>query len=73
MARDRTAQTGPLTIGQEIVGRWESGTGMSEPADLAEAIDRAIASAMTLGWNCAMGGHHGDERYREAVRDLQLD
>jgi len=43
--RDRTAQTEPLTIGQRIVARWESiDSGWSEPADLAEAIDAAIAA-----------------------------
>lgn len=42
--RDRTAQTGPLTIGQQIVEWWESSTSASEPADLAERIDAAIAA-----------------------------
>ncbi|MBK9497149.1 MAG: hypothetical protein IPO08_22070 [Xanthomonadales bacterium] len=43
--RDRTAQTEPLTIGQQLVARWESeDNGWSEPADLAEAIDREIAT-----------------------------
>ena len=42
--RDRTAQTEPLTIGQQIVARWEGlDSGWGEPADLAEAIDKAIA------------------------------
>lgn len=44
--RDRTAQTEPLTTGQKLVARWESAdSGWSEPADLAEAIDQAIAAA----------------------------
>jgi hypothetical protein len=43
--RDRTAMTEPLTIGQQLVARWESvNSGWSEPADLAEAIDAAIAA-----------------------------
>ena len=44
--RDRTAMTGPLTIGQQLVARWEGvNSGWSEPADLAEAIDKAIEEA----------------------------
>ena len=43
--RDRTAMTEPLTIGQRLVARWEGlNSGWSEPADLAEAIDDAIAA-----------------------------
>jgi hypothetical protein len=43
--RDRTAMTEPLTIGQRLVARWEGpSSGWSEPADLAEAIDAAIAA-----------------------------
>ena len=43
--RDRTAMTEPLTIGQQLVARWEGvNSGWSEPADLAEAIDAAIAA-----------------------------
>jgi len=43
--RDRTAQTEPLTIGQSIVAKWEGPAGpWTEPADLAEAIDAAIAA-----------------------------
>lgn len=43
--RDRTAQTEPLTIGQQLVARWEGpASGWSEPADLAEAIDATIAA-----------------------------
>jgi hypothetical protein len=42
---DRTAQTEPLTTGQSIVAKWESpASPWSEPADLAEAIDKAIAA-----------------------------
>ena len=42
---DRTAMTEPLTIGQQLVARWEGpSSGWSEPADLAEAIDAAIAA-----------------------------
>lgn len=42
---DRTAQTEPLTIGQRIVAKWEGpASPWSEPADLAEAIDKAIAA-----------------------------
>ena len=41
--RDRTAQTEPLTIGQQIVAKWEAAESpWSEPADLAEAIDDAV-------------------------------
>lgn len=43
--RDRTAQTEPLTTGQQIVAKWEGLNGWTEPADLAEAIDDAIAAA----------------------------
>lgn len=42
--RDRTAQTGPLTVGQQIVAWWETTTSASEPADLADKIDVAIAA-----------------------------
>lgn len=43
---DRTATTEPLTIGQQLVARWEGlDSGWSEPADLAEAIDAAIGRA----------------------------
>jgi hypothetical protein len=42
---DRTAQAEPLTTGQSIVAKWESpASPWSEPADLAEAIDRAVAA-----------------------------
>jgi hypothetical protein len=45
--RDRTAMTEPLTTGQSLVARWEgTDSGWSEPADLAEAIDEAIAEAV---------------------------
>lgn len=45
--RDRTALTKPLTTGQRIVAKWESlNSGWSEPADLAEGIDDAIAAAL---------------------------
>jgi len=45
--RDRTAMTEPLTTGQSLVARWEgTNSGWSEPADLAEAIDEAIADAV---------------------------
>lgn len=37
--------TEPLTIGQKLVARWEGvDSGWSEPADLAQAIDEAIAA-----------------------------
>ena len=43
--RDPTAQTEPLTTGQSIVAKWEGPSSpWSEPADLAEAIDKAIAA-----------------------------
>jgi hypothetical protein len=42
---DRTAQTEHLTTGQQIVAKWEGLNGWSEPADLAEGIDDAIAAA----------------------------
>lgn len=64
--RDRTAQTEPLTIGQQLVARWESiDSGWGEPADLAEAIDDAIAAereaCAKLVESAPMGkaaGHH---------------
>lgn len=41
--RDRTAMTEPLTVGQQIVAKWESlESGWSEPADLADGIDAAL-------------------------------
>jgi hypothetical protein len=41
---DRTAQIEPLTTGQSIVAKWEGPSSpWSEPADLAEAIDVALA------------------------------
>jgi hypothetical protein len=43
--RDRTAQTEPLTTGQQIVAKWEGLNGWTEPADLAQGIDDAIAAA----------------------------
>lgn len=43
--RDRTAMAEPLTVGQQLVARWEwLNSGWSEPADLAQAIDDAIAA-----------------------------
>ena len=43
---DRTAQTEPLTTGQQIVAKWEGlDSGWTEPADLAEGIDNAITAA----------------------------
>lgn len=44
-AKDRTAQTEPLTEGQKIVAWWETSTSASEPADLADKIDDAIDAA----------------------------
>ena len=45
-ATDRTAQTEPLTTGQQIVAWWETTTAASEPADLAAKIDDALADAI---------------------------
>lgn len=46
---DRTAQTPPLTLGQEIVAWWETSTSVSEPADLAERIDAELAAEYERG------------------------
>lgn len=74
MARDRTAVTEPLTVGQKLVAQWETGAGMSEPADLAEAIDRALACSLTRGWNCAKieSPRDGEAMFASALRELQL-
>jgi hypothetical protein len=75
---DPTAQTEPLTEGQSIVAKWESLTcPWSEPADLAEAIDEAIAAEReacakiaddaATGWD----GQHGRSvayGIRDAIR-----
>lgn len=42
--RDATAQTGPLTVGQQIVARWETDMTLAEPCELAQLIDDAIAA-----------------------------
>lgn len=47
--RDRTAQTEPLTTGQQIVAWWETTTSASEPADLADKIDDALSDAFLRG------------------------
>lgn len=47
--RDRTAQTEPLTTGQQIVAWWETTTAASEPADLAERIDKELATEYQRG------------------------
>lgn len=46
MPPDPTAQTEPLTIGQQIVASWETDA-IAEPCELAGAIDRAIREART--------------------------
>jgi RNase adaptor protein for sRNA GlmZ degradation len=57
--RDRTAQTEPLTIGQQLVARWEGpASGWSEPADLAQAIDAAIAAEREACAQLAEGTRH---------------
>lgn len=43
IAHDPTAQTEPLTTGQQIVSWWEKST-VSEPCELAQKIDGALAS-----------------------------
>jgi hypothetical protein len=76
MPRDRTAQTEPLTTGQKLVARWESqNSGWAEPADLAEAIDKAIADGMHAGWNFAMCSDVkvGHAHYEAAIAALQLE
>jgi hypothetical protein len=44
MPPDPTAQSEPLTIGQQIVASWETDA-IAEPCELAGAIDRAIREA----------------------------
>lgn len=44
---DPTAQTEPLTIGQQIVADYENDM-IAEPCELAAAIDIAIATAVDL-------------------------
>lgn len=78
MERDRTSTTEPLTIGQQIVAKWESlNSGWSEPADLAEAIDAALAAENEACAKLAeqmasrLGGHTGCTCYQtvpEAIR-----
>jgi hypothetical protein len=59
--RDRTAQTEPLTIGQRTVANYEMNM-IAEPAELAEAIDAAIASEREF---CALlADFHGHEKAR---------
>lgn len=61
---DRTAMTEPLTIGQQLVARWEGpASGWSEPADLAEAIDVAIAAERTACMKIA--AHFGGRDAKE--------
>lgn len=48
-AKDRTAQSEPLTTGQQIVAWWETTATASEPADLADKIDDAIDEAFRRG------------------------
>jgi hypothetical protein len=43
--RDPTAQTEPLTAGQQIVAAWETDI-IAEPCELAECIDQRIAAAV---------------------------
>ena len=45
---DPTAQTEPLTRGQQIVARYQESL-IAEPCELAEAIDRAIWDAVGAG------------------------
>jgi hypothetical protein len=40
---DPTAQTEPLTAGQQIVAAWETDI-IAEPCELAECIDQRIAA-----------------------------
>ena len=61
--KDRTAQTEPLTIGQQIVAWWETSTIASEPADLADKIDAALYEA------CDGGREFGVQFGRRSVAD----
>lgn len=45
---DPTAQTEPLTRGQQIVADYESSM-IAEPCELAAAIDQALAIAWSMG------------------------
>jgi hypothetical protein len=70
---DPTAQTEPLTEGQSIVAKWESLTcPWSEPADLAEAIDEAIAAEREACAKIAegyWGGGMPEDDRGEAIMD----
>lgn len=71
--RDPTAQTEPLTIGQQLVAKWESlDSGWSEPADLADAIDYAIATERE---RCAMiaQSYYRQSTFNSRVRSLGQD
>ncbi len=46
--RDPTAQTEPLTIGQQLVSAWETDK-IAEPCELAEWIDEQIDAAYKRG------------------------
>lgn len=47
MPTDPTAQTEPLTIGQQVVAAWETDA-IAEPCELAAAIDMAIRDRQHL-------------------------
>lgn len=51
MVVDPTAQTEPLTKGQQIVADYESSM-IAEPCELAEAIDAALNSCSEQCPNC---------------------
>lgn len=46
--RDPTAQTEPLTVGQQLVAAWEADK-IAEPCELAEWIDEQIDAAYKRG------------------------
>jgi hypothetical protein len=48
LARDKTAQTEPLTEGQKIVADWENDH-IGEPCELATVIDMALIEAWERG------------------------
>ena len=47
-ADDPTAQTMPLTVGQQIAAEWEAGK-MTEAWELAAAIDESLGMAWGMG------------------------
>jgi hypothetical protein len=61
LARDKTAQTEPLTEGQKIVADWENNN-IAEPCELATVIDMALIEAWERGQAHGFRLSHGARR-----------